>query len=182
MIRRELRTGGDHALLVRLIPPAWMNTFRLFIAFCAVLLTPASAGAQTSDIHSLSWLQGCWTYEGGGWTIDEQWMAPRGDAMVGMSRTSRRDSLRSYELVVIRSSASGLQFEAYPSGQPSAVFHAVDTGPDRVVFENPDHDFPQRIGYEAAEPDRLRGWIEGDEDAGHRKIDFPYVRATCPGA
>ena len=156
-----------------------MAAVRRSLALSALLLLPASTAAQTSDIADLDWMQGCWIHDTGEWIIEEQWMAPRGDALVGMSRTSLRDSLRNYELVVIRADTSGIRFEAHPSGQASAVFHSVEQRPDRIVFENPGHDFPQRIGYEADGPDRLTGWIEGLEKGEHRRIEFPYVRAVC---
>ena len=145
------------------------------------LLLVAAAPAAAQDVQSLSWLAGCWISTPGDRVVEEQWMPPRGDSMVGMSRSSRRDSLRGHELVVIRSGPSGLVYRAYPSGQASAEFPLLETAPGRVVFEDPQHDFPQRIGYRLARPDSLLAWIEGSMDGAMRRIEFPYGRASCPG-
>jgi hypothetical protein len=48
-----------------------------------------------------------------------------------------------------------------------------------VVFENPAHDFPQRVGYQRRGADSLVAWIEGTMQGQARKIEFPYARATC---
>jgi hypothetical protein len=69
---------------------------------------------------------------------------------------------------------------AHPSGQPSAVFRARDIGDQRVVFENPEHDFPQRVGYERKGADALAAWIEGTMNGRARRVDFAYRRVACP--
>jgi hypothetical protein len=48
------------------------------------------------------------------------------------------------------------------------------------VFENPGHEFPQRIGYRRQGPS-LQAWIEGTKDRQARRVEFPYRRAACPG-
>jgi hypothetical protein len=50
-----------------------------------------------------------------------------------------------------------------------------------VVFENLEHDFPQRVGYRRAGADSVLAWIEGTVDGKTRRVDFPYRRAVCPG-
>jgi hypothetical protein len=45
-------------------------------------------------------------------------------------------------------------------------------------FENPKHDFPQRIGYER-KGNALLAWIEGTQDGKVRRLEFPYLRTSC---
>lgn len=101
--------------------------------------------------------------------------------MLGMSRTLQGDSLIEYELVVLRQHGAGLTYQAHPSGQASTVFTAGAVSDSMVVFENPAHDFPQRIGYRRAGGDSLVAWIEGTTPAGARRVVFAYARAPCPG-
>jgi hypothetical protein len=49
-----------------------------------------------------------------------------------------------------------------------------------VVFENPQHDFPQRVGYERKGGDALLAWIEGTRNGQTRRVEFPYRRVACP--
>jgi Domain of unknown function (DUF6265) len=141
----------------------------------------ASGGAAVTPptgIQRVSWLQGCWQTQQGERTVEEQWMTPRGRSMLGMSRTTRGEELVTYELVVLRERGDGLAYEANPSGQAPAVFLSSVIAENRIVFENAQHDFPQRIGYERKGADLL-AWIEGTRNGQARRLEFPYQRAVC---
>lgn len=152
------------------------------IAILLVLAATVECSApQQSGVRGIAWLQGCWERVSPEITIEEQWMAPLGNNMVGVSRTVRADSLTSFEIVVIREQGNRLIYEAHPSGQPAAAFHSSTIQDSSVVFENLEHDFPQRIGYRRSSPDSLTAWIEGSGDGGQRRVEFLYSRAACPG-
>jgi hypothetical protein len=145
-----------------------------------LLLLTAGATSSSSPIDQLGWLKGCWERRTArGAFIQEQWMAPRGGMMMGMARTFVRDTLREYEFVVIREVAGKLQYEAKPSGQPAATFPQKTLTDTLVEFEDPAHDFPQRIGYRKVSADSVIAWIDGTTAQGARKVEFPYARATC---
>ncbi len=148
-----------------------------------VLLLSVLTVAQASGggIQQVSWLQGCWESVTAQRAIEEQWMAPRGTSMLMMGRTVRNGELVDYELVVLKEDGSRLAYEAHPAEQPSAVFHSVDVAAGRVVFENREHDFPQRVGYQQTTPDGLTAWIEGNDKGKQRRIEFVYRRARCGG-
>ncbi len=136
---------------------------------------------QPVGITRVAWLQGCWERVSPAGTIEEYWMTPRGGCMIGMSRTVRGDSLSGYEVVVLREEGNLLAYKAHPSGQPAAVFLSRTVSDTMVVFENEQHDFPQRIGYQRDGPDKLTAWIEGMLNGQMRRINFLYRRAVCPG-
>ena len=46
----------------------------------------------------------------------------------------------------------------------------------KMVFENPDHDFPQRISYEKLSGDSLIAEIAGMVKGSHRAVQFPMRR------
>jgi hypothetical protein len=49
----------------------------------------------------------------------------------------------------------------------------------KVVFENPDHDFPQRILYWLEDADVLRARIEGTEDGENRGVEWTFRRQAA---
>lgn len=150
------------------------------IVVLASFLCVADVGfAQQATVDRVAWLQGCWRSTRGESTIDEQWMAPRGGAMLGMGRTVRGSKLVEYELVLITEQEGRLAYEAHPSGQPTATFMATTATDTSVVFENPQHDFPQRVGYRRNGADALDAWVEGQADGKSRRVDFAYQRARC---
>lgn len=105
-------------------------------------------------------------------------MAPGGGSMIGMSRTVRGSETTAYEFVVITVQDGRLAYRAHPSGQAPATFLSTEATDARVVFENPLHDFPQRVGYRR-EGTELAAWIEGVSSGRTRRVEFPYRRVPC---
>lgn len=68
---------------------------------------------------------------------------------------------------------------ASPSGQETARFKMTAIGPLEVVFENPEHDFPQRIAYRLIEDGKLLGRIEGTVNGEAKAGDFAMTRTAC---
>lgn len=127
------------------------------------------------------WLAGCWLRTGGGSVYEEQWMLPAGGMMVGMSRTLRNGQAVGWEHLEILSAGGELVYVAYPSSQSRTEFPSVLVTDTLVVFENPAHDFPQRILYRSLGPDSLLARIEGEAEGQVRGVDFPLGRRACPG-
>jgi hypothetical protein len=146
-----------------------------------LLAAGAVVPAQHAGLERLAWLQGCWESVTPRRVIEEYWTAPRGGTMLGTGRTLRGDSLVEYELVLLRAKEGRLVYEAHPSGQPSAVFPAREVTDSSVLFENPAHDYPQRVGYRKLGADSLLAWIDGTVGGTARRVDFPYARTRCAG-
>lgn len=142
-----------------------------------LILMPSAAAAQ-----DLSWMAGYWLSCGDGREVSETWTDTRGSVMLGISFTLRRDR-PSWEFSRIGPSGSGISFFAQPHNQPAAEFRAVEFGENRVVFENPQHDFPQRVIYRR-EGNRLHGRIEGVAGGRAQSADWQYeaasLNARCP--
>jgi hypothetical protein len=112
--------------------------------------------------------------------VDEHWLSPLGGMMLGTGRTVKNGKVLEYEFVVLRTSATGATYEAHPSGQDSTTFSSnVAPSGAQIVFENPAHDFPQKVGYRRVSADSMVAWIEGNTASGSKKIEFPYGRVEC---
>jgi hypothetical protein len=135
--------------------------------------------AQAADASALSWMAGCWRQESSGRIVDEMWMAPRGDGMLGMSRTVAKGRIVEHEFLQIRVQDGRLAYIAKPSRQPEATFTAKTVGAREVIFENLAHDFPQRIIYRLQPDGNLAARIEGTEKGQVRGVDFSMQRADC---
>lgn len=147
----------------------------LWPALLALLLP-----AQEPTVRSLAFMSGCWERRTASGTVEEQWMAPRGGTMLGMSRTVRGQATVGYEYLRIQAHDGALLYHAAPSGQAPATFRAAHVAGQTVAFENPEHDFPQRIIYRAAPGDSLHARIEGTVNGQARSADFRYGRVACP--
>ncbi|HEX2862750.1 MAG TPA: DUF6265 family protein, partial [Lacunisphaera sp.] len=111
---------------------------------------------------------------------DEQWMAPAGGVMLGMSRTVAKGKVVTHEFLQIREGPGGELFlVAQPSRQKEAAFRLVVQTDTEIRFENREHDFPQVISYSRQPDGSLLASIEGPKaDGSVRKIEYQYRRVS----
>ena len=152
--------------------------FLLLCLFAVVRL--ASAENLKISTTDLDWLKGCWEGGANGTQFAEHWMKPAGQTMLGMSRTVAGGKTVEFEFMQIRQEDDGeIYFIANPSGQKEARFKLINAAAREVVFENPTHDFPQRIIYRSESVDVLLGRIEGTIKGKDKAVDFPMKRTLC---
>jgi aminopeptidase N len=157
------------------------GTFILGVVLAVAVAGPA-AGQSSATVNQLAWLAGCW--EGtlsSGAAYEETWLAPRGGTLVGAARMTRDGRTLSWEFMRIIDDSGTLFYIAQPSGQSATSFRAVDVGDDVAIFENPMHDFPQRIVYRLTPPATLLARIEGQRNGALSSLEFPLSRVACPG-
>lgn len=156
-----------------------MKTFWLVIILPAVFFqTPAQSPKPT--INDLFWLAGCWEGNVRGRDVNEQWMKPAGGVMLGMARTVAQGKTVEFEFTQIREDKEGsIYYVAKPSGQAEASFKLVKWENKEAVFENPQHDFPQRVIYRLQPDGSLFARVEATANGKTRGLDYPYKRAKC---
>jgi hypothetical protein len=158
----------------------WLSRAALFLPLVlfAADRKPAAPMKAAVAINQLGWLAGHWRMEKAGRVVEEQWMAPAAGVMLGMGRTVSRGKVTEYEFLQVREGPGGaLYYIAQPSGQKEAAFQVVSLDAAGVIFENPQHDFPQRITYSLQPDGSLLAAIEGPGADGQiRRIEFFYKR------
>ncbi len=147
---------------------------------CLLAIAVMPAGAFPASILDLGWLSGCWSSNNQQAGSGEQWMAPAGGTMLGISRTVRDSKTVAFEFMrIVEQDEGGLVFIASPSGQSTASFAMLSLNDRKVIFENPSHDFPQRIIYRLISDEDLLGRIEGTINGTERAVDFPMKKIDC---
>ncbi len=157
-----------------------MRMMILSVLLLMSALAVASDLGQGNRLDRVAWLAGCWQVEGGTTVVEEQWMRPRGGTMLGMSRTVRDGRTVEWELVRIEVREDRLVYVAEPSGQALAEFPEVALTDSVVSFENPEHDFPQRITYRRRSDGGMTARVESVTGESPRGFDLPYRRVACP--
>ena len=120
---------------------------RLFVAGMALLLMAQTA--PPARMADLGWMSGRWETQGasGRWT-EESWSAPRAGVMLGFSRSGAGEAMREFEFLRLQAGADGVPaYLAQPGGGPAVAFRLTAHGPGSATFDNPQHDYPQRIRY-----------------------------------
>ena len=107
------------------------------------------------------------------------WMKPAGNLMMGTGRTVKGGRTVDFEFLRIEQRADAIFYIAKPKANAEETpFKLKTLTGNEFVFENIEHDFPQRIIY------RLNGnsmvaRIEGTQNGKFMGIDFPSTRTTC---
>jgi hypothetical protein len=143
------------------------------------LLAAFSLYAQSTDVSALGWMRGCWEMRTpNGMTVEEQWTKPAGGTMLGMGRTMRNGKTVFTEFMRISEENGRLTYTARIGTKGVTPFPLLKMSEGEVVFENPQHDFPQRVIYRK-QGSGLFARVEGMNKGKEQHEDFVYQRVSC---
>jgi len=112
--------------------------------------------------------------------IVESWKMDNGSRMAGISFSiSNTGDSTLLETIKLYESAGIVYYEPTGNGagnDTTVSFKLISAINGIFVFENKDHDFPQRISYQLLSENKVLAWIEGTVNGKFRKIEFPYNR------
>jgi hypothetical protein len=146
------------------------------------MFTACSVGAPTVPIPAAAdfgWLGGHWCSEVRGELVEEHWLAPRGDLMLGLSRTTKAGRTTGFEFLRIENRDGSPHYVAQPGGVPPTAFRLTASGAGWARFENPTHDFPQRVEYRRTATG-LHAEIAGPGEGGKESV-IPFDYEPCRG-
>ena len=163
---------------------------RFGLALLAIVTLPALSAppeatpAAAPKIEDLAFLAGSWVAEAGAVRVEEEWLCPSADTMIGMGRTTDVASGKTvfFEYLRIEKRPDGLVYVAQPKGGPATEFRLVRLEAGTAVFENPAHDFPKRVVYARRADGGLTARVEGDAAKPEQAEEFRYLPAAPCGA
>jgi hypothetical protein len=138
--------------------------------------------SYAADLSQLGFMAGCWATPPGAGSlrVDEHWSRPDSGNMLGYSRTFKGDRMVFFEFMRLEVKGNDIVFTPrYGTAQKPVPFRLTKAAENEAVFENPGHDFPQRIIYRR-EGNKLHAAIDGKQNGKDRREEFPYVRVACP--
>ncbi|GJM24139.1 MAG: hypothetical protein DHS20C16_05540 [Phycisphaerae bacterium] len=122
--------------------------------------TKGSPDAATPKvaIEQLSFLAGNWsgTFPGGRW--ESAYTTPDGGMILSASKEFRGDKIVMIEFEHFYTVEGEVVVVPFPFGKKSSVSFKLsefDEAKNRVVFANPEHDFPNKLIYERTKPNEL---------------------------
>jgi hypothetical protein len=139
---------------------------------------PAGGPVGIDAVNALEWMAGTWTgVDDNGVEMEETWMPPKGGVLFGTHRDTANGKLVGFEELRIDTAGETATYWASPQGAPAVPFRIKELGPGRrVVFENPEHDFPQRILYWVTPDGLMHARIEGPEKKGEKDMEWVWTR------
>jgi Domain of unknown function (DUF6265) len=154
---------------------SFSRTLGAVLVVGALAIVPARGGEGA--IGKLAWLAGTWKGQADGIEMEEHWTEPRGGLMLGMHRDLESNKAVFFEFLRIEARGDAVVYLASPRGAPAIAFPAVEIGESRVVFENKEHDFPQRILYWTTPDGALHARVEGPKGGKVASEEWTWKRA-----
>ena len=151
----------------------------LLFSFLFVLCFEAIAQQKTS-VSDFDFLKGSWTMNTAKGRIVESWKMSKDSGMDGISFSiSTAGDSTLLETIKLYESDGSIYYEPSgngPGNDSTVRFKLISAKDGIFVFENKNHDFPQRISYQYQSANNVLAWIEGTVNSKFRKIEFPYSR------
>lgn len=138
-----------------------------------LLLLLTTASAANAPAPDFSWLSGHWCSQSGDQLVEEHWLPPSANLVVGMGRTVKGGKTVSFEFTRIEIRGGEINFIALPGGKQETAFRLTASGAGWARFENPQHDFPRRVEYRRVGAG-LHAEIAGPGDGKEVVIPFEY--------
>lgn len=123
----------------------------------------------------LAWMTGAWSETKGDTVVQEQWLDGSGGLMLGAGKTVKAGKVTTFELMRIELRDGTASYFASPGAKSWTEFRAIELTPAKVVFENKEHDFPQRVIY-WRDGESLMARIEGAINGQSRSRQWRYDR------
>jgi hypothetical protein len=126
-----------------------------FAGLCLIFIVSAQsvekAPAPSLDPQKLAWLVGSWELKDGEKITEETWLPLKGGQMMGLSRTYDSRRTHFFEFLRIMAKKDMINYIPQPGGDSPVPFGITRLDDKVAVWENPKHDYPQRIRYERTE-------------------------------
>jgi hypothetical protein len=149
---------------------------RSVLALVVLGLLPLSSRA--ADRAPLAWMEGRWTGTRDGVETEEYWTSNAGGTMLGLHKDVKGGRMVSFEFLRIApGEGDTITYFASPHSEPPTPFRRIESGERRIVFENKEHDFPQRILYWLDAKGALHARIEGTMNGKPASEEWTWTKA-----
>ncbi len=150
---------------------AWLR----LLPACAALLACASAEAGAcNSLEAARWLLGSWLADSGKRIVTETWIEASATTFegAGITRARADGNVVDGEALRLVAMADAVFYVAKVAHNDYPVaFRLTNCEPERLVFENPGHDFPRRLEYRRVGTDRMEVFVSDGAERGFR-LDF----------
>lgn len=150
-------------------------TLMIAVLVLAAASTLPSPPSEKPSLAKLAWMTGNWKGDDQGVSMEEAWTGPDGGVMLATHKDVKGDRVTDWEFLRIEEQADGIVYLASPKGAPATPFRLVELNGERVVFANPEHDFPKRILYWRTSDGALHAGIDGGE--GTKAMEWRWTRS-----
>jgi Domain of unknown function (DUF6265) len=131
--------------------------------------SPAPAAGNCASLNAADWLLGNWVAVDGDRTFAETWVRLSDTTFEGKGVTTKGASsaiVDSESLRLLQMENGVFYVSKVAHNRLPIAFELTECSPQRLVFENPAHDFPQRLEYAAEAAGQMTVRVTGGKDKG----------------
>ena len=127
------------------------------------LIILSSSPVHAKELQPLRWLPGAWLSTAKGKGTSQLFVSSLNKGRLLASEiTLSKSKPKSFEHFEIRSNKGTFELEVFPHKQKPLVLKATSSSPNKIVFENPKHDFPKYWSFELMKNGTLVETAKGD--------------------
>ncbi|WP_114938977.1 DUF6265 family protein [Mucilaginibacter endophyticus] len=152
---------------------------QLFVIACMVFSHNAFGQKKTAPIRQAKWLIGSWKNQSAKTLDIETWKKLNDSIFLGRSYSLAGADTVSSEHIRLEQHSGKLYYIPTVKNQndgKAVTFTLTSVDSKHLVFENPEHDFPQKITYTQISKDSLVAEISGIRKGKQKAIPFPMKR------
>jgi len=131
------------------------------IIYSVLITLFISLPVLSQDDSILQLFPGKWKMDTDKAEIYEEWIVSNGTELTGKSFSVVEGEEIVSEILYLKKFGEQWAYVAVPEGQNIALFALIEYTPKQFIFENEEHDFPQRINYEFHKGGKLTATVEG---------------------
>lgn len=158
-----------------------MKRFQGIALVLTLMIIGNRSAAQTNSLSGAKWLLGKWENQTQRGKMVEEWSELNDSTFAGRSYMITATDSISLESVLLKKEGNDLYYIPTVKGQNNdqpVKFKLTSSTTNSLVFENPAHDFPQKISYTLESERSLLAEISGMMNGQQRSRKFPMKKAN----
>lgn len=136
----------------------------LLLLLLAIVSCQKTETTEKNQIQTSNWLLGKWATKMAGGNLSESWKQLNDSTFQGKSFFIKGKDTLHFESITLQQKGKELFYHATIKGQnenKAVTFKLTTKTEKQIVFENPKHDYPQKITYTLINKDSLVASISG---------------------
>jgi len=146
-----------------------MNALKIIVL---IVLFSTNIFAQDDSIIKL--FPGKWKMDTENSEVYEEWKLVNENELIGISYSIENGTKNINENLYLKKFADQWAYVAVPKNQNITLFALIEHSPKKFLFENNEHDFPQKISYEFHKDGKMTTAIEGNVNGAIKRREFSF--------
>jgi hypothetical protein len=148
----------------------------IFKSLCVLtVFGSASVQAECRTLEIADWLLGDWQANSAKSTTYESWHQISNTTFEGLGTTTRNDKAPTSEtLRLVEMSGEIFYFAKVPHNPMPIAFKLLKCDHETLIFENTEHDFPQRLNYSKINDEQIKVFVSDTNNKGF-ELNFQRI-------